>query len=226
MCRFDDGDCASLKLPGMQVTLKIVNQNAITEDVDEYEEENYGKVAGVGLGVFLTIIAMIIGVILCVIGMATPIWLVFFFIGLLLPIIVFLICAFAPTHREVDEKDDDRTDDYIVPRYLILSFIVIFATFALYKLIDFYLGLNVTSRKVDSRVTKVVAQDHIEQVGLESQRYDQPSSVFREGDPYYGNAPNPLMGEDPYRDQVYGQNPAQDPNNPMMGNNYGSNRFN
>lgn len=45
----------------------------IEDEKEDIEPDNYGKVAGVGLGVFLVIIAIIIGIILCVIGMATPI---------------------------------------------------------------------------------------------------------------------------------------------------------
>mmetsp|Transcript_9428 Transcript_9428/g.18139 ORF Transcript_9428/g.18139 Transcript_9428/m.18139 type:complete len:280 (-) Transcript_9428:1501-2340(-) len=147
-CGFDGGDCSLLLL----TTTKYVSKTYADPD-DDVEDENAGLVAGVGKGVFAVIIMMIIGVLLCVFGAATPVWLCCFFTGLLLPIVTFLIVALSPKHRDVEEEDDDRTDSTMAPRFIFLIIVLISSLVAFAKNIDLYFGRTIKARRVDSKFT-------------------------------------------------------------------------
>jgi hypothetical protein len=105
----------------------------------------------VGIGVFFIIFGMIVGFFMCVIGLATNYWMVCFIAGCALPLIIFLIVGFAPKHKDVEEDDDDRTDDYVVPRLIVLIVIIASALFSAMQILDFYFGVNLTARRVESK---------------------------------------------------------------------------
>ena len=107
---------------------------------------NYGLVAGVGLGVFLTCMMIIFGIILCVIGTATPVFFVFLFLGILIPLITFLIVALAPLHKNQTVKTDTRTDPFVAARIVFLIFMVLFSLVSLMKLVEYYLGVNLKAK--------------------------------------------------------------------------------
>lgn len=147
-CGFDGGDCSLLLL----TTTSYPSQVYPNSD-DDISDDNAGLVAGVGKGVFAVIMMMIIGVLLCVFGAATPIWLCCFFTGLLLPIITFLIVALSPKHRDVEEDDDDRTDDTLAPRFIFLVIVIVSSIVAFAKNVDLYFGKIIKARRVDSKFT-------------------------------------------------------------------------
>lgn len=181
-CGFDGADCKK-KRRGL-TSIEIANTTLIAESA-VIAEDNYGKIAGVGLGVFLTIIAIIIGVILCIIGMATPVFFIFLLIGLLLPIITFLIVALAPLHKDQTVKKDTRTDDYITARILLLITMIVFALIAFFKVFEYYLGINLKAKGVNSNIVST-----------------NPSAVLapasgnngENGDPPENPPQNPLLG--------------------------------
>jgi len=153
-CSFDKGDCYLRRLTP---TTYIIREKNTTET--EYEPDNYGRVAGVGLGVFLTILALFLGVLVCIIGAATPVFLVFLVIGVLLPVVTFIIVAFAPTKRDQEQKEDDRTDDYIIPRFIYLAIFILFALVAVVQVVNFFFGINLKTRRVDSTVKGAALAD-------------------------------------------------------------------
>ena len=154
-CGFDAADCSTRML---YTTVNITNSSLIDQNT-EIEEKNYGKVAGVGLGVFLTIIAMILGILICVIGTATPVFFVFLLIGILIPLITFLIVAFAPLHKDQEEKADTRTDGYFPARVIFLIFISLFAVLAIIKLFEYYVGINLKAKGVNSNISVISSAD-------------------------------------------------------------------
>ena len=153
-CEFDGGDCGFYH--NTQVFTII---SSSTTSSTSTTEDNYGLVIGVGLGVFLTIIAMILGVLLCLVGTSTPYFFVFLVIGILLPIIVFLIMAFASTTSEEEEKTDTRTDDTVIPRIIVLILMIIGALFSCIKSIDVYFGVNLKARRADSKIGSAAIAD-------------------------------------------------------------------
>ena len=157
VCDFDYPDCAVMPAPFKTYTLR-----KLKDKDEEIEEDNEGLVLGVGIGVFFVIFFMIIGFFMCVIGLATNIWMVCFIMGIALPLIVFLIVAFAPKHKDVEEEDDDRTDDYVVPRIIFLIVILVSALLSVFKITDFYFGVNLAARRVESKVDEIAAADAID----------------------------------------------------------------
>ena len=157
MCDFDYPDCAVMPAPFKTYTLR-----KLADKDEEIEEDNEGLVVGVGIGVFFIILFMIVGFFMCVIGLATNIWIVCFIMGIALPLIVFLIVAFAPKHKDVEEEDDDRTDDYVVPRIIFLIVILVSALLSVFKITDFYFGVNLAARRVESKVDDIAAADALD----------------------------------------------------------------
>jgi F0F1-type ATP synthase assembly protein I len=151
----------------------------------EVAEKNYGKVAGVGLGVFLTIMAMIFGIILCVIGTATPVFFVFMFLGILIPLITFLIVALAPLHKDQEVKKDTRTDSYVAARILFLIAMILFALLAIFKIFEYYIGINLKAKGVNSNISSISSADMIAQIPSEN-----PPQGTNQADP--SNPLNPL----------------------------------
>jgi hypothetical protein len=147
-CGFDNKDCSLI----LYTTTTYASKEYPDPD-DDVSDQNAGLVAGVGKGVFAVIMMMILGVLLCIFGAATPVWLCCFFTGLLLPIITFLIVALSPKHRDVQEEDDDRTDDTLAPRFIFLVIVLVSSIVAFAKNVDLYFGRNIKARRVDSKFT-------------------------------------------------------------------------
>jgi LNR domain len=147
LCLYDVHDCRR----ALNTTVTIANTSAI-EANSVIAPYNYGKVAGVGLGIFLTIIAIILGLILCVIGTATPIFLVCCLIGILIPLITFLIVALGPLHKNQVANKDTRTDKFVAARVIFLICMIIFAIFSIIKNFEYYLGINLKAKGVNSNI--------------------------------------------------------------------------
>jgi heme/copper-type cytochrome/quinol oxidase subunit 4 len=184
----------------LYTTVNITNSSLI-EEKSKVETKNYGKIAGVGLGVFLTIMAMILGVILCIIGTATPAFFVFLLIGILIPLITFLIVAFAPLNKDQEEKADTRTDDFFAARVIFLLVITIFALLAIVKLFEYYVGINLKAKGVNSNTSAISSADLI---APDANGQNNPANPL--------NPLNPLAGNQ-------NMNPLIDGNNPLAGNN-------
>lgn len=171
LCKYDSGDCTPLRYFSTVYTL-----TSTTEEEEEYEPENFGKVGGLGLGVVLTIAAILVGVLLCIVGAATPYWIMFFIMGILIPVIVFLVVALAPTKRDVKDEDDDRTDDSIVPRYIILAMLVVSTLLGGLRIMEYYLAINVKARRVDSRINSGPAESELLLVNAGSPQHTSPNN--------------------------------------------------
>lgn len=224
-CGFDSQDCHLRKL---YTTITIANSSYLEED-NQVAEKNYGKVAGVGLGVFLTIMMMIVGIIICVIGAATPIFFVFLLIGILIPLITFLIVAFAPLHKDQEEKADTRTDGFFPARLLFLISIVIFAVFAVIKLFEYYVGINLKAKGVNSNISKISSADLVAPIDSQvppdfnDNPLAGPQGNF-DRNPFAGSQPNPLAGDywNPLggnRNPLIGapeEHPLAPPSNPLL----------
>ena len=154
LCRFDLNDCESRVL----TTVSIANSTQIAEKT-VVVLDNYGKIAGVGLGVFLIIIGLILGVLLCIIGTSTPVFFVFLIIGILIPLITFFIVAFAPLHKDQAVKTDKRTDTFVAARIVFLIFMILFALLSLLKVVEYYLGINLKAKGVNSNISAITSSD-------------------------------------------------------------------
>lgn len=138
--------------------------------------------AGVGLGVFLTIIALIIGILVCIIGTATPCFLIMFILGILIPLITFLVVALAPLHSDNEEKTDRRIDNFIIARIIFLVIMVLSGLLSIMSVINFYFGINLKTRRVDSRITGAALADL-----LELENNPVPNSALNQERPVQGD---------------------------------------
>lgn len=188
-CSFDLNDCQSRIL---KTSITMTNASEIEANL-EVAEKNYGKVAGVGLGVFLTIMAMIFGVILCVIGTATPVFFVFMLLGILIPLITFIIVAFAPLHKDQEIKKDTRTDSYVAARILFLITMIIFALVAIFKIFEYYIGINLKAKGVNSNISSISSADMIAQIPSEN-----PPIGTNQADPSNPTNPSNPLGSGQY----------------------------
>jgi hypothetical protein len=171
VCEYDAGDCTKLSFFS-----KEYNVTSTEDEEEEYEPDNFGKVGGVGLGVMLTIIACIVGVLLCIIGAATPYKLVFLIIGICIPLIVFLVVALAPTKKDVEDEKDDRSDKSMVPRYIILAMLIVASLIGALRLMEYYLGINVKARRVDSRINNGPAESDLLIENADSAQVTSPNN--------------------------------------------------
>jgi len=162
----------------MPAPFKTYTLRKLADKEEDIEEDNAGLVVGVGVGVFFIIMFMIIGFFMCIIGLATNIWMVCFIMGIALPLIVFLIVAYAPKHKDVEEEDDDRTDDYVVPRIIFLIVILVSALLSVFKITDFYFGVNLAARRVESKVDDIAAADAMDlQIGADEDEQQDENEV-------------------------------------------------
>lgn len=83
--------------------------------------------------------------------------------------IIFLIVGLAPTHKDVEEDDDDRTDDYIAPRIIFLIIIMLSALLSVLKITDFYFGVNLQARRVESKIEDEAIAEAIDRARRESE---------------------------------------------------------
>lgn len=79
----------------------------------------------VGLGTLFVLLFAAIGIALCIFGQATAMPGIFILIGILLPLIVFIICAFWPTEPVTGNKFKVDSNPYIVARWFYFSFMLV-----------------------------------------------------------------------------------------------------
>jgi hypothetical protein len=134
----------------------------------------YDGIFGIGWGVFAVIIAIIIGLICCIFGIATIYPGIFVSIGFCLPITIFLIVAFAPLEKpgNLNLKDNPAVNGYILVKWLFFS-IMIIAVVAL--AIPFY-GMwsnMLIPQRVDSRAQREYYEKYEKLMGQEKQKVER-----------------------------------------------------
>ena len=127
------------------------------------EEEAYEAhtIGGMGEGTFAVMIAILVGVLLCILGLAFSSPGIFVFLGILLPLIVFIICISLPIGNDKEEKDEsinEHYDYYIFARYF--YFIIMLIVF-IGLLFGFFLKWNITviPQRVNSNTMKDTYDD-------------------------------------------------------------------
>ena len=90
----------------------------VSEEEAKKEARLYG---GMGPGTLAVLITIIIGVIICIFGLAFTTPGVFVFIGILIPLLTFIICISLPTKDENESKKESENthhDNYMVARWI------------------------------------------------------------------------------------------------------------
>ena len=117
---------------------------------------------GMGKGTVAVIISIAIGIIVCIFGLAFSSPGLFVFIGILIPLLVFIICISLPTGDDKDEEEDiyknDHHDNYMVARWF--YFIVMLLLFiGLIVPCFIMLSLNIIPLRVNSNTMRDTYDD-------------------------------------------------------------------
>ena len=95
--------------------------NLINCASEEDEKARAELIAGMGKGTLAVVIAIAIGVVICIFGLAFSSPGLFVFIGVIIPVLVFIICISLPNDKsdeEVDINKNTHFDYYMVARWI------------------------------------------------------------------------------------------------------------
>lgn len=126
----------------------------IIKSADEYTTESmeYKSVSGIGVGTFVLIGFIIIGILICIIGLGTPMPVIFVLIGTILPLLVFVILAFAP--KKIDEnkqnQPNQKKDTFMVARWFYFCIMLCLFIAMLFVYCQIW-SITIIPPKVDSR---------------------------------------------------------------------------
>ncbi len=116
------------------------------------ESMKVDTVLGVGSGTLAVIIAIALGVVVCVFGLAFPFPGLFVFIGILIPALVLLFVALCPRieEKKILDWQNSKRNNYVVARWFhFLIMLLLFLGLAAPTMM--YLSTTVIPQKVDSR---------------------------------------------------------------------------
>lgn len=119
-------------------------------------------VLGLGSGTLAVIIAICIGVVLCVLGMAFPFPGLFIFIGIVIPCIVFIFVIFCPRIEEqaIIEWQNSKVNAFIIARWF--HFLIMLLMFlGLAAPLVIYISIEVIPQRVDSRAQTKYDQGYL-----------------------------------------------------------------
>jgi len=108
--------------------------------------------AGVGGGTLAVMIFIVVGIIIMILGLAFPNPGIFILVGILLPLLVFVICAFSPRKDISDEEksnENHHKNPYIISRSLYFGFMGLFFLGLLGPAFMKW-SINIMPQKIDS----------------------------------------------------------------------------
>ena len=163
----------------LSILISVINCQSTGEYDDKSMEAS--KVFGIGWGVFAVILAMIVGVIICIFGMATVFPGVFIAIGICLPTCIFLFFAFCPAKSSSgasgDNTENTAKNVYIVWRWLYFS-VMLALVLALIAPMCMLWNIMIVPQRVDSRAQKAYDERYKEMLEEEIKKeknIDEPS---------------------------------------------------
>ena len=117
---------------------------------------------GMGKGTVAVIIFIALGIIICILGLAFSSPGLFVFIGILLPLLVFIICISLPTGDDKDEEEDiyknSHHDNYMVARWLyFVVMLLVFIALILPGILKW--NIDVIPQRVNSNTMKDIYDD-------------------------------------------------------------------
>jgi hypothetical protein len=113
----------------IRILILIINQIVCQTDLQTLNEANmeYDGIFGIGWGIFAIIVALIVGVLCCLFGLATVSPLIFYIIGFAVPLLTFIIMIIVPLTQpgNQDEKDNTVSNSYIVVKWLFFTIMLL-----------------------------------------------------------------------------------------------------
>lgn len=132
---------------------KILTQNStIITSVSDIVDLNYDGILGIGWGVFAIICAIFVGLAICIFGFSTTYKVVFFCIGITIPVLIFLIMVFTPVqmNEKINISENQDKNPYAIARYLILGLVAAALLTLIIPFMKFWTVVLIPQR-VDSR---------------------------------------------------------------------------
>ena len=130
--------------------------------VSEAEAKRQVKlIGGMGPGTFAVLLAIIVGIIICIFGLAFSTPGLFVFIGIIIPLLVFIICIALPTKDEnEDKKETENThhDNYVVARWIHFNVMLLFFV-GLIAPVFIKMNIDVIPQRVNSNTMKDTFDD-------------------------------------------------------------------
>jgi hypothetical protein len=156
------------------LTFLIIFPMILTQtDLQTLNEANleYDGIFGIGWGIFAIIIAIIVGVLCCLFGLATINPLVFYIIGFVVPILTFIIMIIVPLTQpgNLDEKDSSITNTYIVVKWLFFAVMLVSLCLLCLPMCNLW-TLALIPQRVDSRAQRDYHEKFEKMMAEEKQR--------------------------------------------------------
>ena len=157
----------------------VINGQTYTNQSMEYSD-----VGGIGAGVFAIIVALVIGVIICIFGLSTVMPGVFFAIGVCLPTCIFLFFAFCPLKDPPGINDITKNlnkNVYIVWRWLYFA-VMLACLIAVFVPLCILWNVMVIPQRVDSRAQKEYDERYKELLEKEMKMKDMEEKAKKEAE--------------------------------------------
>ena len=105
--------------------IQTQNSTSITNLNSNQISLDYDGILGIGWGVFAIICSTIVGIIICIYGISTTFSVLFYTIGISIPIIMFLIMTFTPLEVDgaTDSSQNQTKNSLIIIRWIVFSFV-------------------------------------------------------------------------------------------------------
>lgn len=187
--------------------------------------EDHG--VAVGLGTLFVLLFSAIGIAICILGQATAMPGVFILIGILLPLLVFIICAFWPVESLGENKYKLPENNFIVARWFYFSVMLAFFLGLIGPLFCLF-TVTLIPQRVDSRAQKESEEKYKKMLERQAEKDKfgqvkpkQNDQALNLSDGHGGQGGGPgypgqgYGGEQGYPDQGYGQGGSQMPQQDM-----------
>jgi ABC-type multidrug transport system fused ATPase/permease subunit len=117
--------------------------------------QEYDGIFGVGWGIFAIVLAVIVGVLCCIFGLATVHPLVFYIIGFVVPILTFIFMIIVPLTQPGDQdlKDNTISNPFIVVKWLFFSVMLVALILVCIPICKIW-TLMLIPQRVDSRAQR------------------------------------------------------------------------
>ncbi len=132
---------------------KILTKNSTSiTNVSNNTSLDYDGILGIGWGVFAIICSGFLGIAICIFGFCTTYKVIFYFIGLTIPTLIFMIMVFTPlkVNENINATENQKTNPFVIISYLIMGLVTLALVSLLIPLIKFWTIVLVPQR-VDSR---------------------------------------------------------------------------
>lgn len=208
----------------------VLNQNG-----GQFSEESMkvpNTVFGIGPGTFAVIVAIIVGALICVLGLAFPSPGVFILIGIVVPLLVFILAWFLPTSDVESSSTDNKFENTKINYFIIARWfhflVMLLLTVGLFAPLILLFNISLIPQRVDSRAQKEYDEKYLKlmeeqrkrKYNIEDENIDQDNEKLPLVINRINNRPNIRRNNDNnLGNLINSTNSIQNNNNNSIGNN-------